>query len=117
MKMRRIDFIIIASLIVISVVAVILLFLFQKDGNRVIVEKDGQIIAEYSLESDGEYILNGGKNILVIEDGRAYMKEATCPDGTCVRKGKISHVGESITCLPNKTHIYIVGNGDDILVS
>ena len=61
----------------------------------------------YPLDRDGEYVLNGGSNILKIEDGEAYMIYADCPDGWCKNQGKISRSGERITCLPNKVMVMI----------
>ena len=48
-------------------------------------------------------------NFLRIEDGKAYMTGADCPDGLCIRQGAISHVNESLVCLPNKVVVYIDG--------
>ena len=69
----------------------------------------------YSLSEDGEYVLNGGTNILVIEKGEAYMRYAECPDKTCVRGGKISLTGERIVCLPNRIYITVIGVGEEVL--
>ena len=65
----------------------------------------------YPLDKDGEYVLNGGTNILVIEDGAAYIREADCPDKTCVRKGKLRYVGQSSVCLPNRLSVTGIGDG------
>lgn len=75
------------------------------------VTVNGESAGEYPLSADGEYELNGGTNILVIKDGRAYMKEATCPDRTCVTRHKngIWRDGEMIICLPNRVSVEIYG--------
>ena len=52
-------------------------------------------------------------NIVVIEDGHVYMKYADCPDGLCIKQGKISREGESIICLPHKLVIRIVSLSED----
>lgn len=70
-----------------------------------------RLAVSYPLDRDGEYVLNGGSNILKIEDGEAYMIYADCPDGWCKNQGKISRSGERITCLPNKVMIMIKGAG------
>ena len=61
----------------------------------------------YSLLINGEYFLNGGTNILVIENGEAYLSYANCPDHTCVRTGKIKYTGQSIVCLPNRLSVIV----------
>lgn len=48
-------------------------------------------------------------NILVIDDGRAEMKEASCPDQVCVRHKAVEHTGESIVCLPNRVLVSVEG--------
>lgn len=106
-KTRR-DIILIAALLIISA----LLFIFlQKDeaGAGVVVRVKGEEIARYSLSEDGTYPLNGGSNVLVIENGEAYLVDADCPDRLCVKQGKISCTGECITCLPNKLTVTVFG--------
>ena len=109
-KSLRFDVILIASLLTVSLIAVGLLFLTRKGGDRVVVEIAGERVAEYSLFENGEYVLNGGTNILVIENGEAYLSYADCPDRTCVRTGKIKYAGQSIVCLPNKVTVTVKGN-------
>ena len=115
-KKLRSDIILIAVVLVIGLSALLVSFLLRKDGSTVVVSVDGRKVAEYSLHVDGTYYLNGGTNVLVIEDGCAYMKEANCPGyQDCVEKGKISYVGQSITCLPNKLIVEITGDGEEVL--
>ena len=73
---------------------------------RVSVGEDPSI--EYPLSRDASYSLNGGTNILIIEGGEAFIKEADCPDGLCIRQGRISRVGERIVCLPNKILVEVI---------
>ena len=81
------------------------------------VTVNGEIYARYALVSDGEFVLNGGTNVLVIESGRAYMRSATCPDKTCVHSRAISKVGETVVCLPNRVTVSVIGDGGVDLVS
>lgn len=107
---KKADIILIVSLLAFSVLLVTLLLIFRSDGEVAVVEIDGVRVAEYSLSEDGEYALGGGSNLLVIEDGSAYMREANCPDLTCVKKGKVRYVGESIVCLPNRISVTVRGD-------
>ena len=66
-------------------------------------------MGRYPLSRDGVFPLNGGSNILVIEDGEAWVSEASCPDQICRGMGKISRNGEFIACLPNRVIIVIEG--------
>lgn len=122
-KKRRGDIILIASILVVGLSALLLFALTQRTGDRVVVKVDGKQIAEYSLSVDGIYYIegyDGGTNVLVIEDGKAYMKEASCPknqgDVACVHQGKKSIIGESIICRPNRVIVEIVGEGDEGLI-
>ncbi len=105
------DTILIVSLLVLAL-SVFFIFKFtRKDGAYAEVTVDGELEARYSLELDGEYEINGGTNVLVIKDGAAYMKYASCPDKTCITRHKsgISYDGETITCLPNRVRVEIRG--------
>lgn len=106
----RLDIIVIAAILLASVGLLLAMTLTKEEGNSVVVEIDGATVATYSLDRDGEYSLNGGTNVLVIEDGKAYLNYSNCPDHTCEKTGKIRYVGQSIICLPNKIAITIKGD-------
>ena len=76
-------------------------------GFEVRVTVDGEEVGCYPLTVDGTYEINGGSNILIIENGEAYISYADCPDGTCKLVGKISLEGERIICLPNRVIVEI----------
>lgn len=111
----------VADIVLIAVILVLALSVFliyetlKKEGDFVRVSVNGETVAEYSLSVDGEYSLNGGTNILVIEGGEAYIKWADCPRQICVKEGKISRAGERITCLENKVVVEVFGSDDEIL--
>lgn len=108
---KKKDFILFGILLLVCGALFLFLFLNKKEGNRVVAQQDGKIILELSLEDDGTYVIEDGKflNELVIEDGMAYMKSANCKDLVCVHHGAISKVNETITCLPHKLIVYVVG--------
>ncbi len=105
------DFILLGILLLVCVGLFLFAFLMKKEGNRVIVEQNGEQIMELSLENDGTYVIEDGEfmNELVIQDGVAYMKSANCKDLVCVHHGQISKVNETITCLPHKLIVYVAG--------
>lgn len=106
-RLRR-DLMLMAALLAIGLLSLAILRLTAEDGERVAVIFENTTVAEYSLAVDGEFSLLGGKNLLVIENGRAYIKESECPDHLCERMGKISLVNERIVCLPHKLTIKII---------
>ena len=76
------------------------------------VAVDGAVTMTLPLSEDTEVRIdgvNGGENLLVIEDGKAKIISASCPDGVCVRHYAISRDGESIICLPNRVVVTIRG--------
>ena len=105
------DVIFIAALLLVS--AVLFVFLHNnEEGAGVLVRVEGEEIARYSLSESGSYSLNGGSNILIIENGEAYLSDADCPDRLCVRQGAVKYTGECITCLPNKLTVTVFGAED-----
>ena len=111
------DILLIAVLLAIGVSAYLIIESTREDGAYAKVTVNGELVAEYSLFEDGEYVLNGGTNILVISNGRASIKDASCPDGLCAKIGKISRSGERIVCLPNRVMVEIIGKDDGIFIN
>ena len=78
-------------------------------GATAVVTVDGKEIGRYPLRKSGTFPLNGGTNILVVENGEAWVSEADCPDKVCMGMGKISRNGEFIACLPNRLLVVVEG--------
>jgi hypothetical protein len=112
-KKYRLDIIVIAALLILSLSVILIINLTRKEGATVTVTVDGVTVAEYSLAKDGVYTLNGGSNILTIENGTARMSDSSCPDHICENKGKIKYVGQTIVCLPNKLTVTVTGEAED----
>ena len=110
---RKNDIILIASLFAMFFIIILALQIFRNDGNKVLVSVDGVEKYTFDLDKDMEFEIDGyegGTNYLVIKDGEAYLTEASCPDHLCVYMGKISDVGQSIICLPNRVVVEIIGD-------
>ena len=108
------DLILIAVILVVIVSSFAVVELTKEPGAYVVVKVDGQEQGKYYLNENGEYELNGGTNILRIEDGRAYLLDASCPDKLCVNQGAITRTGETITCLPNKLTVTVYGAEEEV---
>ena len=110
------DLIMIGVLVLCGLVIAGALFLTREKGNQVVVSVDGQVVNSFPIDKDTEYVIEGyegGRNTLIIKDGVAYMSDASCPDHLCMGMGKISQVGQSIICLPNRVVVEIRGDGDE----
>ena len=112
-KKRKTDIILIGALLIISAVLYLVINNTGTAGGEAVVRIKGEVIECHKLSESGTYPLNGGTNILVIEDGCAYIGEAHCPDKYCMRQGKIQYSGQCLTCLPNKLTVTIEGGADD----
>ena len=111
-KRRKRDFLLAAALLACGVILALVVSLTSSKGGSVIVRVDGEILARFSLAEDTEYLIQGaggGTNQLIIQDGEAWVEEASCPDHLCMGMGKISRAGQSIICLPNKVVVEIEG--------
>lgn len=109
------DIIFIGALLLVLAVIGCILLLFRKEGSVVKVTVDGKFFSTYSLEQNQtvEIKTDNGYNILVIENGTAYIKEASCPDGICSSHRPIRFSGSSIICLPNKVVVSIDSNSEN----
>lgn len=120
---------------IIFIVAVVLfiglaagaMLLFREEGGAVEVKVGGKLYGTYSLSKDQVIEIRSGDdyNILVIENGKAYVREANCPGADtyyhkCTNKKPISYKGESILCKEHGVVIAIVGGkegeGPDIIM-
>ena len=103
--MKKGDFIIIATVALAAILSVVLLFSFSKQGSRVIIKQNNEVVYDESIDKNVNF--NTGTNVVVVKDGTVFVSEANCKNQVCVASGKISKKGESIICLPNKVTVEI----------
>ena len=80
-----------------------------KTGETVLVTKDGETTS-YPLGVNRT--IDFGSLKVVIENGSAFVTDATCHDKVCEKSGKISKSGQSITCLPAGIVVRIGGKSE-----
>ncbi|MBQ3802769.1 MAG: NusG domain II-containing protein [Oscillospiraceae bacterium] len=113
------DLVLAGSLLLAAVILLLVINGSRESGGVAVVRVDGVETERLPLSVNGTFPLNGGSNILIIQDGQAWMSEANCPDLICVRQGKIHYSGQVITCLPNRLTVTIEGGesgGVDLIV-
>lgn len=104
--------------------ALVLGIVFWHDDDRDKVENadglleitiDGKLYGNFPLNKDMEMTIKNsfGSNTVVIEQGRAYVREADCPDKICVGMPEISREGEMICCLPHRLFLAVRDGEDD----
>lgn len=113
-KKLPLEYILIAAALIIAAVVWLGFRLNRDDGVYAVVSIDGVETARYPLSVDGTYPLNGGTNLLVIENGFAYMQGADCPDKLCVNQGKVRYTGQCIVCLPNRVTVTVSGADEGV---
>ena len=115
--MKKMDMILIA---VVLLAAAGIYFFYSagaEEGKAAIVTVDGEWKATLPLESSTEESIQSsstiqtdwGYNIITVQNGQVFVKEADCRDHICVEHKKISRVGETIVCLPHKLVVEIKG--------
>ena len=105
------DIILAVIVVVVAATGLLLVNVFRTEGSFAVIKIDGKETGRYPLSVDTEVIIetgDDGRNTLVIEDNKAFMKDANCPDKICEGHSKISYKGETIVCLPHKVVIEIV---------
>ena len=82
------------------------------DGTAAKITVDNKTVATLSLSHDTTYTVEtaSGYNVVVVEDGRAFVREADCKNHICVKSRAVSRVGETIVCLPHKMKVTVVGD-------
>lgn len=105
---------IIAAVILIAGIAGSIFVLNLPKKNAAEIRQDGRVIRTVSLADAKDEVFelkyHGGKNIIEIKDGRIRVREADCPDQTCVRMGWLSSSALPVVCLPHHLEIAFVGD-------
>ena len=110
------------DLILVLTFAVLALLLYgigswktKEKGTAFIVTIDGQEVFRSELKKMGEYPFqqdDGSYNLVIVEEGKVWMKEANCRDGLCVKQGKTDAPSKSIVCLPHKLVVSVISNSE-----
>lgn len=108
------------DILIIAVVLAAALALFSvsqiaggKTATTVVVTVDGQEVLRRPLAMSDSYEIkqdDGLVNVITVENGAVYMKEANCRDGLCIRQGKMKNAAKTIVCLPHKLVVSLEGD-------
>ncbi|MDV4149520.1 NusG domain II-containing protein [Clostridium sp. AL.422] len=121
---KKLDFVIIAVLMLLSFLPEILLGASVGKGfNNTYAEITvaGKLyktvpLSEHKGEETIELSTDLGTNIIKIKDNEIGIIEADCPDKVCMNPEHIEKPGQSLVCLPNKVMIEIKGMADDDVI-
>lgn len=90
------------------------------EASVVVVTVDGEERLRRPLAMEDTYEIrqeDGSVNVIAVEDGAVYMKEANCRDGLCIRQGKMKNAAKTIVCLPHKLVVQLEGDAPESDVS
>ncbi|MGM0213101.1 hypothetical protein IGI42_000634 [Enterococcus sp. AZ109] len=101
-----------------SLLPLVIFSVYQKTNlaqrTQAVLRVDGEEIERFDLvEGPDSYTYtyedpDGDYNLIEISGERIRVKEASCRDQVCVRRGWIEETGDTIVCLPHKMVIEVV---------
>ncbi len=93
----------------------------SRSGRQIRIEQRGVLLGIYDLDKDQVIPVRDADgnviNQVTVAGGQAHMTEANCHDQLCVKQGRISKVGQSIVCLPNRVVITVISGEKNALDS
>ncbi|CEI72129.1 MULTISPECIES: NusG domain II-containing protein [Romboutsia] len=129
-SLKKLDIIIIVSLLILSFVpSIIFSKSLSKNFNStyVSIKVNGKFYDNIPLSSfkdEKTFTIKSkhGTNDVLVKDNKIKIIKANCKDELCIKQGEISNVGENIICLPNELIIEIKGaekdsSSDDMILS
>jgi hypothetical protein len=108
------DKILIAGLVILTILSFPVIKHLHREGKWVVIEADGKLVGNFSLEEDILVPVEGklGTTRVEIAGKGVRVLDSPCPHKICVESGPISRSGETLACLPNRVVIRIKG-GDE----
>lgn len=111
---RTKDIIPIGAILAAAAAAYFLTGIFSAGEIRAVITRDGETVAELSLNRDGNYsFAETGDMIFTVREGGISVTESGCPDKICMRTGSVSRIGEAIVCVPNQTAVTLKGGSEE----
>ena len=108
------------ALLALLVAACVAIVVLQQGGTgaaslvAVIHDGDGGT-TELPLSKNAEQAITTslGTNVVVVQDGAVFVREADCDNLDCVHQGKLTAPGKQIICLPHKLWIEVLAAGEN----
>ena len=106
---------VVAILLVVALAAGLLWAFFAAGGGEMAeIAVDGTVVKQLPLSENAVSAVEAGDYHLTvhIENGKAYVTDADCPDKVCEHTGSISAKGASIVCAVARVSVRITGGGE-----
>ena len=125
---KKMDFIIIAVLIVFSFIPHFIYSSVVSKNNKTLyatIKVDGKVHNTINLPAASEekftISTENGTNTIIVNNNEIKIADADCKDELCIKQGSISKIGKTLICLPNELIIEIKGDeydsSDDLILS
>lgn len=113
----------VALIIFVSILSVVLIFLFidfnfeneNGENKTAVIRVNGEIVQQIdlsSVKSSYDMYVEGSHNVyLTVYNDGVEFKKSDCADKVCINTGKITRVGSSAVCLPERVSVEIVNSG------
>ena len=116
-KTLRNDIILIASLLLVAVISLIVVFSTRSKSQtiaKIYVQNDLVETIDLSKKEEKDYYIDGTNGLLHIhtKDGAIAVVESNCPHQDCVKMGYVSVSNKPIICAYNQTYIVIEGHAE-----
>lgn len=114
---KKSDFIIIVVILVLALTLSIFYRRINSDKSAVAeIYYSSELVEtiDLNLGIDRTFTIPQDDHVIIhqYKDGSIRFEESDCPDKVCIKAGKLSVVGESATCLPNKVTIKVIPKDD-----
>lgn len=108
--MKRLDFILIPIIIILSIIPLIST---SGEKSSIVRISSNNKIFNYDISKDRVVNITGtlGDTVVEIKNKKVRILDSPCPNHTCMRSS-ISRYPESLVCLPNDVIIQIEGEGE-----
>ena len=107
----------IAAVLLLGIIGSVLVLTAQPK-NTVRIISHGEVLYTIDLSAAQDQTITiereGHENVVEIKDRMIRVKEADCPDKTCVKMGWLSNSSMPIVCLPHKLVIEFTDDTGDI---
>lgn len=101
-------------LIILCLVGILWSELFAPRSAVAEIYLDGQLQKKvhFAALSETIHIQVGEGNTLAADQSGIWMEHADCPDGLCIKQGKLQSGARSIICLPNRVSVVLSGESE-----
>ena len=114
-KLLNVKDILIIALLLAAAFGMYLLKGASAKASYAVITLDGTVVDRIPLETEGDHAYSQLPGmVFTVRGGAVSVTESGCGDRICVRTGAISHTGEAIICVPNKTAVTVEGSGTDV---